>query len=206
MRVTQVIDVTKKKSKVFIDDEFAFVLYKGELRIYHIKEGEEISRSDYDTIYGEVLPARAKSRCLNLLKSRDYTKAELIRKLQQSAYPEEIIGQAIAYVEEYGYINDEKYVMDYLSCYAERKSFKRIELDLMKKGIDKCIFRKALNAWEMEGNELDEEQQILKLLAKRHWDPQNVDRKEWYKTASFLAGKGFSSEKIFRLMKNYNVQ
>ena len=42
MLVTQVTELSKSRSKVYIDQEFAFVLYKGELRLYHIKEGEEL--------------------------------------------------------------------------------------------------------------------------------------------------------------------
>ena len=52
---------------MYIDDEFAFVLYKGELRLYHVAVGEEISQKDYDDILNQVLPKRAKLRAMNLL-------------------------------------------------------------------------------------------------------------------------------------------
>ena len=42
MMVTKIEEINNKKVRVFIDNEFAFVLYKGELRLYKIKEGEEI--------------------------------------------------------------------------------------------------------------------------------------------------------------------
>ena len=42
MTVTCVEPVTKTKSRVFIDGEFAFILYKGELFHYHIVENKEI--------------------------------------------------------------------------------------------------------------------------------------------------------------------
>ena len=47
MLVTQVTELSKSRSKVYIDQEFAFVLYKGELRLYHIKEGQQLSEEDY---------------------------------------------------------------------------------------------------------------------------------------------------------------
>ncbi len=40
MTVTKIEEVTKVKCRIEIDQEFAFVLYKGELRMYHIREGE----------------------------------------------------------------------------------------------------------------------------------------------------------------------
>ena len=53
MLVTQVTELSKSRSKVYIDQKFAFVLYKGELRLYHIKEGEELRTEDYRTIMQE---------------------------------------------------------------------------------------------------------------------------------------------------------
>jgi hypothetical protein len=94
MRVTQVTELSKSRSKVYIDQEFAFVLYKGELRLYHIKEGQQLSEEDYRTIMQEVLPKRAKLRAMNLLQGREYTTAQLRTKLQQGFYPAEIIEQA----------------------------------------------------------------------------------------------------------------
>ena len=68
MLVTQVTELSKSRSIVYIDQEFAFVLYKGELRLYHIKEGQLLSEEDYRTIMQEVLPKRAKLRAMNLLQ------------------------------------------------------------------------------------------------------------------------------------------
>lgn len=42
MKVTGVEELSKSRSKVFIDGEPAFVLYRGELRTYGIKEGAEL--------------------------------------------------------------------------------------------------------------------------------------------------------------------
>ena len=112
MLVTQVTELSKSRSKVYIDQEFAFVLYKGELRLYHIKEGQQLSEEDYRTIMQEVLPKRAKLRAMNLLQGREYTTAQLRTKLQQGFYPTEIIEQAIAYVAGFHYIDDLRYAVD----------------------------------------------------------------------------------------------
>lgn len=81
MLVTQVTELSKSRSKVYIDQEFAFVLYKGELRLYHIKESEELRPEDYRTIMQEVLPKRAKLRAMNLLQGREYTTSQLRTKI-----------------------------------------------------------------------------------------------------------------------------
>lgn len=205
MLVTQVTEISKNKSKVFIDSEFAFVLYKGELRIYHVQEGREMTESDYRTIVTEVLPKRAKLRCMNLLKSRDYTEAQLRLKLKQGGYTEDIIQQALSYVKQFGYVDDVRYARDYISCYAEGKSRMKIEYALLQKGISKETVEAAWDAWQEEGNEQNEEQMIIRLLQKKNWNPETQDRKEQQKTAAFLLRKGFRMESIRRVMKNWEI-
>ena len=55
MYVSKLTPVTKVKYKVYLDDEFAFVLYKGELSLYGIQEGMELSQSVVDRIKKEAL-------------------------------------------------------------------------------------------------------------------------------------------------------
>ena len=112
MTVADITEISKKKSKVILDTDLCFALYKSELRTYKIEKDAEISQECYDTIMNEVLLKHAKLRCMNLLKSRDYTEYQLRIKLKQGVYPEEIIDAAIAYVASYGYVNDFRYAQN----------------------------------------------------------------------------------------------
>ena len=85
MVITKTEAVNKSKYAVSIDGEFAFVLYKGELHKYGIAENREISRDIYEEIMGTVLPKRAKLRCMNLLKSREYTRQQM-EALQRAGF------------------------------------------------------------------------------------------------------------------------
>ena len=73
MIVTGITEISKSRVKIEIDHEFAFVLYKGELRLYKIEVGKQIEDADFCKLKEEVLPKRAKLRAMNLLKSRAYT-------------------------------------------------------------------------------------------------------------------------------------
>ena len=68
--VTGIEEIDKKRSKICIDHEEIIVLYKGEITQYKIHQQEKISEADYLIIKKEILPKRAKKRCLNLLKNR----------------------------------------------------------------------------------------------------------------------------------------
>ena len=114
MTITKIEELSKNRSKVYIDQEFAFVLYKGELRLFGIKEDIPLPDDIYQKILTEVLPKRAKLRAMNLLQSRDYTKSGLAEKLRQGLYPEQVIETALDYVSSYHYIDDVRYAKSYI--------------------------------------------------------------------------------------------
>ena len=94
MIVTKTEAVTKTRYKVYIDGQFAFVLYKGELSRYQIREGKEILKETCDKIRGEVLVKRAKLRAMHLLNDMGRTEKQLLEKLKQGGYPDDGIGRA----------------------------------------------------------------------------------------------------------------
>lgn len=198
MLITDIKEVSKTKSKVFVDYETAFVLYKSEIRKYNIKAGEELTEETYHIILDEVLPKRAKLRSMNLLKDRDYTRYQLEAKLRQNGYPEETIAIAVNYVKAYGYIDDVRYAKAYMGCTGSTKSRKQIENDLLRKGVSKEDILKAYELCADENILTDEDDLIKKLLAKRHYDSQAATSEERRKIIGFLYRKGFSLDKIYK--------
>ena len=196
MKITAIEELSKARSRVWIDGEFAFVLYKGELRLYRIREGEEISEETLKTIRQEVLPKRAKLRAMNLLKSREYTTKQLHDKLKQGGYSEDIITLALDYVASYHYTDDLRYAVSYMQSHETDKSRRRIEQDLMRKGIGKETLEKAWQTWEARGGEQDEQQMISELLEKRGYCPREADLREKQRLYGFLMRRGFSGEQV----------
>ena len=205
MFITKIEEFTKNRSKIYIDGEFAFVLYKGELRLFGIKVGNELSQEHYRQIMSEVLPKRAKMRAMNLLQSRDYTRSAMADKLKTGFYPETVIEEALNYVASYHYIDDIRYAKSYMHYNHERKSRKVIEMDLIRKGVSKADIESAWREWQEDGNAQNEEEQILKLLEKKHFAGASADAKERQKIYAFLMRKGFSMDSISKTMKRYNA-
>ena len=73
MMVTKIEQLTKTKFKVYLDGKFAFVLYKGELSRFGIREGVEIPEETVGKIRVEVILKRAKLRAMHLLADMDRT-------------------------------------------------------------------------------------------------------------------------------------
>lgn len=204
MIISEIKELDKKRVKVYIDNEFAFVLYKGELRDYIIKEGQELSEANYQEIMDVVLPKRCKLRAMNLLQKKDYTEKQLHDKLSEGLYPREIIVDAIHYVKAYHYLDDERYARDYIAYHMSIRSKNRIIQDLLGKGISKDIFMPIVEELYVEEDSDVELDQIKKLLIKKHYDPELTEYKEKQKIMAFLLRKGFQMSDIRRAMDLYD--
>ena len=201
MLVTQISEMSKSRSRIYLDGQFAFILYKGELRQFQIKEGQELTGECYRQIMTQILPRRAKLRSMNLLQSRDYTRKQLEDKLKQGEYPQECIEEALSYVESYGYIDDRRYAGDYIEYHIQTKSRMRIETDLMRRGISKEVIRQAFEELKNLGVVQDEAALIRDLLNKKKYCADTATRQEQQKMYGFLYRKGFSPEAIVRALE-----
>ncbi len=198
MTVTDIEEISKAKSKIYIDGEAAFALYRQEIRNLQIVKGSELPDEVFHHIMDELLVKRAKLRCMNLLKSRDYTRHQLEVKLRQGFYPETVIAAAIAYVEEYGYVDDLRYASSYIGYAGASKSKKQIENELIKRGVSSCDIAEAYAAYSAENISACEEELIEKFLTKKHYDRNAATADERRKIIAFLYRKGFSLDKIYK--------
>lgn len=196
MLVTQILPLDKKRSRVWLDEEFAFVLYRGELRRFNISEGKELAPEIYNEIMKELLPKRAKLRAMNLLKNHAYSVAQLKNKLRESYYPEELVEEAVDYVDSYGYVDDQRLSEEYIRIHLQDKSRMRIKQDLIRRGISTEIIESAFDNCEEEGFRQDESGQIKELLRKRGFDSGNATAAEWARQYGFLVRRGFSPDLI----------
>jgi regulatory protein len=201
MQITDITEISKAKIKVMVDNDITFSLYKSELRAYNLRKDEEISEEIYHRIVDEVLVKRAKLRCLNLLKSRDYTKRQLEDKLKQGWYPDNVIDIAVEYVASYGYVDDIRYAVSYIGHAGMSKSTKQIKNDLLRKGISKEDIEAAYEHCESMESLTSQESIIEKLLQKKHYDRENATYDERQKVMGFLYRKGFSLEEIYKAVE-----
>lgn len=199
MIVSDIVEFDKKRSKVYIDGEFAFVLYKGELRDYGIKKEAVLSNDSYNEIVSTLLPKRATKRAMNLLLKKDYTEKKLRDKLAEGEYPEDSIDAAIEYVKSYHYLDDERFARDYITYHMSLRSKNRIIQDLTGKGINKDVIVPIIEELYSEEDSDVEQEQIKKLLEKKHYDP-DMEYKDKQKIMAFLLRRGYSMDSVRRAM------
>jgi len=198
MIVTSIEHMTKTKNHVFIDEEFAFTLSKGELSKYSVVVGKAIETDIYEEIKTKVVLKKAKLKAMHLLNIMSRTEQELSQKLRQSNYTEDIIVAAIAYVKSFGYINDQEYIRHYILSRQGTKSRKEIYAGLYKKNISKEMIDQGLS----EHFDTEQEREAIRaLICKRGFQPEHADHKEKQKLCAYLARKGFQYDDIRAFVK-----
>ena len=193
--VTEIFELNKKKRRIYINYDSAFSLYIGEIIKYKIKKDLPINNEIYDEIVNEILPKRAKLRAMNLLKDRDFTEHALRGKLKEGYYPEDSIRIAIEYVKSYGYIDDRRYVENYVNFKSVSKSRYQIKNFLLQKGVDKNLISEVCDKY-YETSENSERKLIEKLISKRKVDIFNITREEKSKLLGYLTRRGFQIDLI----------
>ncbi|MBQ8816298.1 MAG: regulatory protein RecX [Lachnospiraceae bacterium] len=200
MIVTDITEYNTRKVLVRLDGHLIFPLYKGELRKYHIVCGEVLAPEICRELLEEVLPKRVKLRAMGLLQKRSYTRESLRRKLLENRYPEDMIDDALDYVASYHYLDDDRYVEEYIRCYGASRSKRRILQDLYKKGISQETAERVWQQFEEDNEPADETAQIMSLIRKKGFDAAQADRKEIARMMNYLYRKGYSPEDIRRCL------
>lgn len=192
--VTEITEVNKKRSRVFLDEEFAFVLYKGELGHYGIEVGAELSEEAYAEIMADLVIRRAKLRALHILEAGDRSELELRDKLKRD-YPEAAVDTAVEYVKSYRYVDDEEYARRFVESNKSKKSARMLSIQLEQKGIDRELAQELLE----EAGDCEEEQ-IGKLLRQKVKPGESLDPAKKQKVIASLMRKGYPYEKIRRVL------
>lgn len=196
--VEQCTPVGKGRVRISMDSGESCLLYRGECRRLRMEEGRLLSETEYETLMTELLGKRARRRALHLLESMDRSERKLRELLARSEYPSRCIDEAVAYVKALHYLDDERYARNFVRYRQERMNRFQLEQKLMAKGINRTVALRALEE-EYRG---DEEEQIGRLLAKRHFDPEQADRREFARTYQFLIRRGFKSSQVLRQMRD----
>ena len=196
MIITDISEYKKNKYKVYVDYEFAFVLYKGELHKYHLQKDARIPEEIYEELMEQVLPKRAKLRAMNLLTKRPYTEKKLREKLEEGLYPQKCVESAITYVASFGYLDDRAYALDYITYHMSSQSRKVMKQKLIQKGIDEKIICECLE--EVGGDEgaQAEIEQIRRLFLKKYKSQIPGEPTEKAKMMSYFMRKGYSASVV----------
>lgn len=199
MTISKIEEISKYRSKIYIDDRFAFILYPQDIRKYKIAVDVDISEDTYNSIINEIVLRRCKNRAINYIESRERTEYEIRNKLKTLYYTEEVIDRVIAFLEEYHYVDDERYARQFVDTYSNRKSKARLRQDLMLKGVDKEIIQ-----YTLEETAVDEEAVLRELVDRKLFHIDKLDDNMYRRTVNFFMRRGYNYQLISKILLQSN--
>lgn len=193
MQILSVEPFRKKKILVTFDTGRKLALYTSEGNRYGLREGEAFSKEAYEELVKEVLIPRGRSRVLHLLEAMDRTEGMLRHKLKESFFPDEVIEDAIDYAKKFHYIDDERYLQNYLSSQIKKKSSRQVVMELERKGIERSRIQAAMEEYRSHTPGAEKETAV-RLLEKKL--KGNAEEEAVFKAKQYLFRKGFSYDVI----------
>lgn len=195
--ITDVRQAIKNENRVnvFINSKYSFSLDISQLVDFKIKKGQQITEeqleeykraSEFGKLYQRTLEwVLARPRAEK--EAKDYLRKKTFEKKLDNNYIDTIIER----LKSKNYLNDEVFAQYFIENRFVKKgiSKKRLQMELIKKGVNKGIIERAL-----EESERNDEDEIRKIIAKKRakYDDE--------KLTAYLCRQGFSYELVRELV------
>lgn len=199
MHITDIEQLTKTKYKVYVDDEALCVLAAGDLKKLQLRIGLELDAQAYEMIYEEYVTRRARMKALSLLERRDYSSQELLERLKREGFSKDVVEDAVAYVKSYHYIDDERYIENYISYRASGKSRQLVYQTLVSKGLDSEKIQRL-----MDDSGMDDEENIRRIYSRKFSDITELTPERKQKILNYFLRKGFKYNDITNVIKDFD--
>lgn len=139
----------------------------------------------------------AEDYALYLLGLKDYSRKEIEDKLKRKEFDESVISSVCDKLEQYGYIDDERYAEHLIEKYSAKAGEKKIRWELTRRGIDRSIIEEKLDLLSEE----DLQDSLYALFCKMY---KGEETKQ--KVFRSLASKGYEFESIKKALDRYNEE
>ena len=194
-RITEIKKIGQgKRYYLYLDNEL-FGIFEDEILAKNkLKTGESYDESFFDKLLIENGDFACFNRGLSVLEKSVKSEKMLRDYLKEKKYPKQCIDRAIEKLKEYGYINDETFCENYISC-NQSKSKKKLKYDLLAKGVKEDCVEEMLEKFYQEENE---EENCLK-NAEKYMKNKPFDLNYKKKCFAHLAGKGFEYNLISKV-------
>lgn len=135
--------------------------------------------------------AKAKEYAMRSLTCLDQTESQIRRKLKQRDYCPEIIDRVLEFLKSYNYINDQRFLEQYVACHCKRMNRRQLLDRLSNKGL------RVVNIDEyLELYEYDEEELLENALRKYVNGKDLKDLKVRQKVTAHFLQKGYSCSAV----------
>lgn len=166
-----------------------------ELRLY---SGRELDEAEFEAFRTLSARSLAREKALELISRRPMSRKELIDKLLSKGETENAAEYCAAWLEENGFIDEERYAAQIARHYAAKGyGAGRVRAELGRRGLNRELWEDAMAAMPAGDEKLD------RFIASRLRNPEDKD--EIRKVSSALYRRGYSWEEIRSALARYNA-
>lgn len=144
---------------------------------------------------------KIKDKAFRLLAQREHSRFELYRKLKRKEFPVQMINQALDYLEEQDYLNDQRFAENWIKSrlrYKPRGPY-LIKKELSQKGVDISIQKELISSLITPEVEYRLARQLLDKWLNRKKKKDDISDKMY----RYLLNKGFSSSICKSIIEDY---
>jgi regulatory protein len=192
-----------ERVSVFLDDEFAFGLYKDTVIAHQLRKGTHLTAEQQAALLHADSYLIAKNSAFNIISRRMHSAQELRRKLVKKEFPESVIAEVIAYLSEKKYVDDKAFAKMFAESRFRSKKHgaNRIRMDLLQRGVAKPIIDKVLG--KIFANE-ETVYDTVRAQGEKQWNKLQREpdaRKRSQKLYAFLIRRGFSGDVVMKVVR-----
>lgn len=145
-----------------------------------------------------IAPVSLKGRALRLLSGREYSRAELERKLAEFEEEPGALAKALDELQAKGFISEQRVVESVLHRRSAKLGTSRIRQELQSKGLDREAVDQAVE--QLRATEVDRAREVW----RKKFGVPPTDASERGKQMRFLASRGFGGDAIHKVVAGSN--
>ncbi len=171
-----------------------------------LRKFDDLSDDMLKTLQYNSKVLQIKDSAFRFLARRLHSSRELMTKLIKKGFDKSLVDDTIRSLIKQKYLDDDQFAKLLVEERSVKKRFgvNKIKSELMKKGIDRKIIDSMVNQQDTdlaESNAFYLAQKKLKLLTEKIDDKRKIKEKLY----SYLAGKGYESDTIMKVINGLNL-
>ena len=202
MRITKVAPATRTAGRynIFVDGHYSFSLDEFRLVQYSLHSGQEIDETKLAELQAESDFGKNYIRAVDLISRRLRSEREIRDYARRKQWSRDNTERVIARLYDRGYLNDLVFAQAFVRSRqsAQKYSRRRIERDLVNKGISHRIIQQVLDE---EAGMADDNDALTNLVTKKYHRYDDIN-----KLKAYLARAGFKYDDINRAIEQYHEQ
>ncbi len=198
MRITQAKQKNAKYLYLYIEGEYALAAHTEAFAAMGLKEGMEITPAQLEELRVRTDTVKAREKAYQLLSYRDYSKKELIDRLENKV-EHEVAETVAGRIEELGYLDDAEYAGKLARSLSREKmlSGRSIRRELSLRGISPELAEEAMDQLEE-----DDAERLVRLI-RRKFARKLTDEAGMRRVYAALLRRGYSHSDVRAALKQY---